>query len=148
MAGGLTALSDERLDTVPHGVAWAHVGAPCGYLDVLRRVTDAAIQDGAHCHCTAGNCRSRPGYLFGMKTQLNDLPGPFLRACVCRHHSGVTTMLDTLPYADLLAIYNAVAEKPVTRFDTRANGVRRTAALMEERGRRGFAGPRRCSGVD
>jgi hypothetical protein len=43
-------------------------------------------------------------------------------------------MLDTLPYADLLAIYNALAEKPVARFDTRANGVRRTAALMEERG--------------
>jgi hypothetical protein len=43
-------------------------------------------------------------------------------------------MLDTLPYADLLAIYNALAEKSVARFDTRANGVRRTAALMEERG--------------
>jgi hypothetical protein len=43
-------------------------------------------------------------------------------------------MLDTLPYADLLAIYNALAEKPVARFDTRANGVRRTVALMEERG--------------
>ena len=43
-------------------------------------------------------------------------------------------MIDTLPYADLLAIYNALAEKSVTRFDTRANGVRRTAALMGERG--------------
>lgn len=43
-------------------------------------------------------------------------------------------MFDTLPYADLLAIYNALAEKPVGRFDTRANGVRRTAALVEERG--------------
>ena len=43
-------------------------------------------------------------------------------------------MLDTLPYADLLAIYNALAEKQVARFDSRANGVRRTAALMEERG--------------
>jgi hypothetical protein len=43
-------------------------------------------------------------------------------------------MLDTLPYADLLASYNALAEKPLARFDTRANGVRRTAALMEERG--------------
>ncbi len=32
-------------------------------------------------------------------------------------------MLYTIPYADLLAIYNAIAEKPVTRFDTRANGV-------------------------
>jgi hypothetical protein len=28
-------------------------------------------------------------------------------------------------YADLLAIYNAIAEKPVTGFDTRANGIRR-----------------------
>ena len=43
-------------------------------------------------------------------------------------------MLDTTPYADLLAIYNAIAEKPVTRFDTRANGVRRTEALLETRG--------------
>jgi hypothetical protein len=43
-------------------------------------------------------------------------------------------MLDTMPYADLLAVYNAIAEKPVTRFDTRANGVRRTEALLEARG--------------
>jgi hypothetical protein len=43
-------------------------------------------------------------------------------------------MFDTMPYADLLAIYNAIAEKPVTRFDTRANSVRRTEALLEARG--------------
>jgi hypothetical protein len=43
-------------------------------------------------------------------------------------------MLDTLPYADLLAIHNVLAEKPARRFDTRANGERRTAAPMEERG--------------
>ena len=43
-------------------------------------------------------------------------------------------MLDAMPYADLLAIYNVIAEKPVTRFDTRANGVLRTAALLEARG--------------
>jgi hypothetical protein len=43
-------------------------------------------------------------------------------------------MFNTMPYADLLAIYNALAEKPVTRFDTRANGVRRTEALLEARG--------------
>jgi hypothetical protein len=43
-------------------------------------------------------------------------------------------MLDTLPYADLLAIHNALAEKPARRFDTQASGGRRTAALMEERG--------------
>jgi hypothetical protein len=43
-------------------------------------------------------------------------------------------MLDTLPYADLLAIHNILAEKPARRFDTRANGERRTAALMQERG--------------
>src|SRR5437868_5969112 len=49
-------------------------------------------------------------------------------------HSGDITMLDTLPYADLLAIHNALAEKPARRFDTRANGERRTAILMEERG--------------
>jgi hypothetical protein len=43
-------------------------------------------------------------------------------------------MLDTLPYADLLAIHNALSEKPVRKFDTRANGVRRTEALLEARG--------------
>jgi hypothetical protein len=43
-------------------------------------------------------------------------------------------MLETMPYADLLAVYNAIAEKPVTRFDTRANGVRRAEALLETRG--------------
>ena len=43
-------------------------------------------------------------------------------------------MLDTLPYADLLAIHNALADKPARRFDTRANGEKRTLALMEARG--------------
>jgi hypothetical protein len=43
-------------------------------------------------------------------------------------------MLDTLPYADLLAIHNILAEKPARRFDTRTNGERRTAALMQKRG--------------
>ena len=43
-------------------------------------------------------------------------------------------MLDTLPYADLLAIHNALAEKPARRFDTRANGEKRTLALIETRG--------------
>ena len=43
-------------------------------------------------------------------------------------------MLDILPYADLLAIHNTLAEKPARRLDTRANGERRTTALMEERG--------------
>ena len=43
-------------------------------------------------------------------------------------------MLDTLPYADLLAIHHVLAVKPARRFDTRANGERRTAALMQPRG--------------
>jgi hypothetical protein len=43
-------------------------------------------------------------------------------------------MLDTLPYADLLAIHNASSDKPTRWFDTRANGERRTLALMEARG--------------
>jgi hypothetical protein len=43
-------------------------------------------------------------------------------------------MLEHLPYADLLAIHNALSEKPARRFDTRANGEKRTAALMEQRG--------------
>jgi hypothetical protein len=43
-------------------------------------------------------------------------------------------MLDTLPYADLLAIHNALSEKPTRRFDTRANGEKRTLALMEGQG--------------
>ena len=42
-------------------------------------------------------------------------------------------MLETIPYADLLAIHNALAEKPARRFDTRTNGEKRTAALMEAR---------------
>src|SRR4051794_29010418 len=49
-------------------------------------------------------------------------------------HAGDITMLDTFPYADLLAIHNALADKPARRFDTRANGEKRTLALMEERG--------------
>jgi hypothetical protein len=43
-------------------------------------------------------------------------------------------MLDTLPYADLLAIHNALSEKPARRFDIRSNGEKRIAALMEQRG--------------
>jgi hypothetical protein len=43
-------------------------------------------------------------------------------------------MLDTLPYADLLAIHNAIADKPARRFDTRINGEKRILALMEARG--------------
>lgn len=42
-------------------------------------------------------------------------------------------MLDTLPYADHLAIHNVLAEKPTRRFDTRADGEKRTLALMEAR---------------
>jgi hypothetical protein len=36
-------------------------------------------------------------------------------------------MLETLPYADLLAIHNALSEKSARRFDTRAKGERRAA---------------------
>ena len=43
-------------------------------------------------------------------------------------------MIEILPYADLLAIHNALSERPVRRFDTRANAEKRTAALMEQRG--------------
>jgi hypothetical protein len=43
-------------------------------------------------------------------------------------------MLEYLPYADLLAIHNALSEKPARRFDTRTNGEKRTLALMEARG--------------
>src|SRR4051794_18137001 len=49
-------------------------------------------------------------------------------------HPGDATMLDTLPYADLLAIHNALADKPARRFDTRANGEKRALALMAARG--------------
>lgn len=34
-------------------------------------------------------------------------------------------MRDTMPYADLIAIYSTIADKSVTRFDMRANGGRR-----------------------
>jgi hypothetical protein len=43
-------------------------------------------------------------------------------------------MLELLTYADLLAIHNALSEKPARRFDTRTNGEKRTLALMEARG--------------
>jgi hypothetical protein len=55
-------------------------------------------------------------------------------------------MLDTLPYADLLAIHNALAEKSIRRFDTRANGEKRTLALMEARGLTLGRGGRRRDG--
>jgi hypothetical protein len=42
-------------------------------------------------------------------------------------------MLDTLPYADRLAIHDVLAEKPTRRFDTRAKGEKRTLALMVAR---------------
>lgn len=43
-------------------------------------------------------------------------------------------MLGTLPYADLLSIHNALAEKPARRFDTRTNGEKHVIAQMETRG--------------
>ena len=104
------------------GIRTATADAPPTALNAAALLADFAIASGLHYRG------------FGMKTQLNHLLSPVQKACVSPHHSGVTTMLDTLPYADLLAIHNALSEKPARRFDTRANGERRTAALMEERG--------------
>jgi hypothetical protein len=43
-------------------------------------------------------------------------------------------MLDTIPCGDLVAIYNTIAKKGCDEVPYRANGVRRTEALLEARG--------------
>ena len=44
----LTALSGEHFNTMPDAVTWAHVVSLGGYLEGLRRVSDAAFHEGEH----------------------------------------------------------------------------------------------------
>ncbi len=44
----LSALSDEHFNPAPDDVTWADVGTLASYLAGLRRVSDAAFQEGEH----------------------------------------------------------------------------------------------------
>jgi hypothetical protein len=44
----LTALSAEHFNTSPDDVTWADVGTLGSYLDSLRRISDAAFNEGDH----------------------------------------------------------------------------------------------------
>jgi hypothetical protein len=44
----LTGLSDEHFSRTPEDVTWADVGTLGSYLEQLRRVSDAAFQEGEH----------------------------------------------------------------------------------------------------
>lgn len=44
----LTALSDEHFNVHPDEVNWGHVGTLQSYADLLRRISDAAFNEGEH----------------------------------------------------------------------------------------------------
>lgn len=44
----LTRLSDEHFNRTPEDVSWADVGTLGGYLEQLRRVSNAAFQEGEY----------------------------------------------------------------------------------------------------
>ena len=44
----LTALSGEHFNAAPDDVTWADAGSLGGYLEGLRRVSDAAFHEGDH----------------------------------------------------------------------------------------------------
>ena len=44
----LTALSAEHFNAMPDAVTWADIGTLGGYLEGLRRVSDAAFHEGEH----------------------------------------------------------------------------------------------------
>jgi hypothetical protein len=44
----LTALSAEHFNRAPNDVSWADVGTLCSYLNGLRRVSDAAFNEGEY----------------------------------------------------------------------------------------------------
>jgi hypothetical protein len=48
MLARLQALSDDHFDSAPDEVTWAHVGSLEHYADLLRRITDMALQEGEH----------------------------------------------------------------------------------------------------
>ena len=44
----LAALSADHFNAMPDAVTWGHVGSLGGYLECLRRVSDAAFGEGEH----------------------------------------------------------------------------------------------------
>ena len=44
----LQALSDDHFGYAPDEVTWAHVGTLEHYVDLLKRLTDLAFNEGAH----------------------------------------------------------------------------------------------------
>ena len=48
MLARLQTLSDSHFDVLPDDVTWGHVGDLGCYAEHLRRVTDAAFQEGEH----------------------------------------------------------------------------------------------------
>ena len=44
----LTDLSDDHFDVSPDTLHWGHVGDLAHYAELLKRITDAAFQEGEH----------------------------------------------------------------------------------------------------
>ena len=44
----LQALSDDHFDYAPDDITWSHVGTPGRYAELLKRVTDSALNEGEH----------------------------------------------------------------------------------------------------
>jgi hypothetical protein len=44
----LKALSDEHFGHSPDEINWAHVGTLPRYVELLKRITDAAFKEGEH----------------------------------------------------------------------------------------------------
>jgi hypothetical protein len=48
MLARLQALSDAHFDTDPDEIHWGHVGNLDYYVELLKRITDSAFQEGEH----------------------------------------------------------------------------------------------------
>ncbi|GAB4120289.1 MAG: hypothetical protein Kow00104_03340 [Rhodothalassiaceae bacterium] len=48
MLARLAALSDEHFGYAPDEINWGHVGTLASYAELLKRITDAAFQEGEH----------------------------------------------------------------------------------------------------
>jgi hypothetical protein len=48
MLARLAELSAEHFQVAPEEVHWGHVGTLAGYSELLRRITDAAFNEGEH----------------------------------------------------------------------------------------------------
>ena len=44
----LQALSDDHFDYAPDDITWSHVGTPERYVELLKRITDSAFNEGEH----------------------------------------------------------------------------------------------------